>query len=184
MRHNTLRVSDNDMIMEIFSYFVNPDMILLASLMQHTEQQEVNIVLSGNEKEKQNAMETDISPIVERDFDILSEAEKFFKNYKGREPKNVWVEFVTFESNSIDMAALDNLIFQKSKDVFALEKRNGGSPRLYGLLYTEENAKLNWINRRLGDLNINLPQSFEQLEQFRDGHLLECFRCLSKEAID
>ena len=55
---------------------------------------------------------------------------------------------------------------------------------MFGLLYTEENAKLNWINRRIGDLNFNLPQSFEQLEQFRDGHLLECFKSLSKEAID
>ena len=123
LRHNTLKVSDDEMIMEIFSYFVNRDMILLASLMQHTEQQEENAVLSGNEEEKQNAMETEVAPIVELDFDILSEAEKFFKNYKGREPKNVWVEFVTFESNSIDMAALDNLIFQKSKDFFVLEKK-------------------------------------------------------------
>jgi hypothetical protein len=40
------------------------------------------------------------------------------------------------------------------------------------------------MNRKLGDLPVNLPQSFEQLEQFKDGHLLECFRCLSKEAID
>ena len=49
--------------MEIFSYFVNRDMILLASLMQNTEQlQEENIVLSEIEEEKQNAMETDISP--------------------------------------------------------------------------------------------------------------------------
>ena len=101
LRHNTLKVSDDEMIMEIFSYFVNRDMILLASLMQHTEQQEENTMLSENEEEKQNTMETDIAPIVELDFDILSEAEKFFKNFKGREPKNVWVEFVTFESNSI-----------------------------------------------------------------------------------
>ena len=52
------------------------------------------------------------------------------------------------------------------------------------MLYTEENAKLNWINRRLVDLNINLPKSFEELEQFKDGHLLECFQCPSKDAID
>ena len=171
LRNNTLKVSDDEVIMEIFSYFVNRDMILLASPMQHMEQEEENTMLSGNEEEKQNEMETEIAPIVDLDFDILSEAEKFFKNYKGREPKNVWVEFVTFESNSIDMAALDNLIFQKSKDFFVLEKRNGGSPKLYGLMFTEENAKLNWINRRLADLHVNLPQSFKQLEQFRDGHL-------------
>ena len=32
-------------------------------------------------------METDSSPDGELDFDTLSEAEVFFKNYKGREPK-------------------------------------------------------------------------------------------------
>ena len=112
--------------------------------MQNTEQlQEENNLVSEIEEEKQNAMETDISPIEDMDFDILSTAEKFFKNYKGREPKNVWVEFVTFESNSIYMSAIDNLNFQKSKEFFTLEKRNGGSPKLYGLIYTEENAKLN-----------------------------------------
>ena len=108
----------------------------------------------------------------------------FFKNYKGREPKDVWAEFVTFESNSIDMSKLDNLIFQKSKDFFTLEKRSGNSPKCFGLIFTEENAKLNWINRRFGDLNINLPQSFDALEQFKDRHLLECFKCLSRGAID
>ena len=129
-------------------------------------------------------METDLPTLVDLDFDIPSEAALFFKNYKGWEPKDVWAEIVTFESNSIDMSKLDNLIFQKSKDFFTLEKRNGNSPKCYGLNFTEENAKLNWINRRLGDLNINLPQAFDALEQFKDGHLLECFKCLSKEAID
>ena len=38
--------------------------------------------------------------------------------------------------------------------------------------------------RRFGDLHINLPQSFEELEQSKDGHLLELFKCLSKEAVD
>ena len=65
-------------------------------------------------------------------FDILSEAELFFKNYKGREPKDIWAEFVAFESNSIDMSKLDNLIFQKSKDFFMLEKRSGNSPNVLG----------------------------------------------------
>ena len=31
------------------------------------------------------------------DFDSPLEAELFFRNYKGREPKDVWAEFVTFE---------------------------------------------------------------------------------------
>ena len=67
--------------MEIFSYFVNRDMILLASLMQHVEQQEENTLLQIEEEEKQNEMETDSSPDGELDFDTLSEAEVFFKNY-------------------------------------------------------------------------------------------------------
>ena len=69
-------------------------------------------------------METDVPTRVDLDFDIPSEAELFYRNWKGREPKNVWAEFATFESNSIDMSILDNMIFQKSKDFFALEKRN------------------------------------------------------------
>ena len=166
LKNKTLKARDDDTIMKIFSYFVNRDMILIASLMQQTEQQEEITLASGREEEKENAMETEILPIAELDFNILLEAEKFFVKYEGREPKNVWVEFVTFESNSIDMSTLDNLIFQKSKDFFILEKRKGNSPKLFGLMYTEENAKTNWTNRRLGDLSINLPQSFEKLEQF------------------
>ena len=55
---------------------------------------------------------------------------------------------------------------------------------MFWLIYTEENAKLNWINVIFGDLHIILPQSFKELEQSKDEHLLECFICLSKEAID
>ena len=124
LKYNTLKASDDDLIMEIFSYFVNRDMILLASLMQNTEQlQEENNLVSGNEEEKQNAMETDIVHIEEMDFDILSDAEKVFNKYKGREPKNVWVEFLTFESNSIDMSLIDNLIFQRRVKNSLLWKR-------------------------------------------------------------
>ena len=122
LKNKTLKVSDEETIMEIFSYFVNRDMMLLASIMQNVEQQEENTLLQIEEEEKQNEMETDSSPDGELDFDTLSEAEVFFKNYKGREPKNVWVEFATFESNSIDMSALDNLIFQKAK-IFSLWKK-------------------------------------------------------------
>ena len=128
------------------------DMILMASLMQFdtANQEPEQTLLQVEEEEMHNEMETDTVTFGDLDFDIPSEAELFFRNYKGREPKDVWAEFVTFESNSIDMSKLDNLIFQKSKDFFSLEKRNGNSPKCYGLIFTEENAKLNWINRRLG----------------------------------
>ena len=72
LKHKTLKVRDEDTIMEIFSYFVNRDMILLASLMQNVEQQEEeNTLLQTEEEEKQNGMETDSSPIGELDFDTL-----------------------------------------------------------------------------------------------------------------
>ena len=57
------------------------------------------------------------------DFDTLSNAELFYKNYEGKDAKDVWNAFDIFETNSIDMAKLHNLIFQKSKDVYTLEKR-------------------------------------------------------------
>ena len=56
------------------------------------------------------------------EFDTLSNAEMFYKNYEGKEPKDVWAAFEIFETNSIDMSKLDNPIFQKSKDFYTLEK--------------------------------------------------------------
>ena len=89
-----------------------------------------------------NEMETYMVTFGSLDFDIPSEAELFFKNYKGRKPKDICAEFITFESNSIDMSKLDNPILQKSKDFFTLEKRSGNSPKCFGFTFTEENAKL------------------------------------------
>ena len=82
------------------------------------------------------------------------------------------------------MSKLDNLIFQKSKDFYTLEKSRGLDNKCFGLMFTEEDIKTNWINRKLGDLKTSLPTTFEELEQFKNGHLLECFLNLEKEAID
>ena len=57
------------------------------------------------------------------DFDILSNAEVFYKKYEGTEPKHVWTSFDIFETNSIDMAKLDNLIFKKV-EIFILWKKD------------------------------------------------------------
>ena len=108
------------------------------------------------------------------EFDT-SNAELFYKNYEGKEPKDVWAAFEIFETNSIDMSKLDNLIFQKSKDFYTLEKRRGSDIKCVGLLFTEEDANMNWINRSLEELKISLPTTFEALEQFKDGHMLEFF---------
>ena len=86
LKHKTLKVSDEDTIMELFNYFANRDMILVASFMKNIEQQEDENTLLQIEEEKQNEMETDIIPIGDLDFTNPSEAEMFFTNCKGREP--------------------------------------------------------------------------------------------------
>ena len=117
------------------------------------------------------------------EFDILSDAELFYKNYEGKESKDVWTAFDIFETNSIDMSKLDNLVFQKSKDFYILEKRRDANIKCVGLLFTEEDVKTNWVNRKVGDLNIELPTTFEELEQFKNGHPLYCFLNTNKEAV-
>ena len=51
-------------------------------------------------------------------------------------------------------------------------------------MFTEEDAKTNWVNRKEGDLAFTFPDTLEKLELFKDGHLLECFKCWNKEAIN
>ena len=118
------------------------------------------------------------------DFDILTKAELFYTRFEGKEGKDVWTSFDIFETNSIDMTKLDNLIFQKSKDFYTLEKRRGSSIKCFGLIFTEEDVKTSWVNRKLEALKTVLPTNFEELEQFKDGHLLECFQNMDKEAIN
>ena len=65
-----------------------------------------------------------------------------------------------------------------------MEKRRGTNIKCFGLVFTEEDLKTNWVNRKLEDLKISLPTTFESLEQFKDSHLLECFLNLEKEAIN
>ena len=108
----------------------------------------------------------------------------FYTNYEGTEPKDVWTSFEIFETHSIGNSKLDNLIFQKMKDFYILEKRRGSTIKCHGLSFTEEDVKTNWVNRKLDDLKITLPTNFEELEQFKDGHLIHCFLNMDKEAIN
>ena len=57
LQHETMKTSDEDTIMELFNYFVNRDMILLASLMQSSDQPlNENTLLRLEDTEKQNVM--------------------------------------------------------------------------------------------------------------------------------
>ena len=101
-------------------------MILEASLMQaNLEGLEEGTLLQEEEEVHNDVMKTESFLHDNEEFDKLSNAELFYRNYKGKEPKDVWAAFEIFETNSIDMSKLDNLIFQKSKDFFTLEKRKG-----------------------------------------------------------
>ena len=140
--NKTLKVSDEDLILEVFKYFVGRDMILEASLMQaNLEGLEEGTLLQEEEEVHNDVMETESFLHDNEEFDKLSNAELFYRNYKGKEPKDVWAAFEIFETNSIDMSKLDNLIFQKSKDFFTLEKRKGCNIKCFGLLFTEEDMK-------------------------------------------
>ena len=78
LKYKTLKVSDEHTIMEIFNYFVNRDMSLVASLMLNSDEQVIEITLiQVEEEEKQIDMETDVPILVDLDFDIPSEAELF-----------------------------------------------------------------------------------------------------------
>ena len=149
LQHKTLKVSSNKTIMELFNYFVIRDMILGATFMQSSsnEQEEEQTLLQIKE-EKQIEMETDVLPLDCLDFDTFSKAELFYFNHKEKEPK-AYVRSLLYLKKTVSMSKKDNLVFQKSKHFFALEKRNGNSPECFGLCYTKENRKLNWIHRRL-----------------------------------
>ena len=73
---STLRVVDEDIIMELFSYFINRDMILTASLMQleALNQEPEQTLLQFEEEERHDEMETDLVTFGNLDFDIPSKA--------------------------------------------------------------------------------------------------------------
>ena len=122
--NKTLKVSDEDLILEVFKYFVSRDMILEASLMQaNLEGLEEGTLLQEEEEAHNDYMETESFLHDNEEFDKLSNSEVFYRNYKGKEPKDVWAAFEIFETNSIDMSKLDNLIFQKRKDFFYFGKK-------------------------------------------------------------
>ena len=100
--------------MEVFGYFVNRDMILEASTMQMIQEITVDTLVEEEEEIPREEME-------KTDFDTLTKAELFYTRLEGKEGKDVWTIFDIFETNSIDMTKLDNLIFQRSKDFCTLE---------------------------------------------------------------
>ena len=87
-------------------------------MQSNVEVNDEGTLLQEEEEIQREDMETESFLHDNLEFDTLSNAELFYKNYEGKEPKDVWIAFDMFETNSIDMSKLDNLIFQKSKDFY------------------------------------------------------------------
>ena len=114
LAHSTLKVCQENTIMEVFGYFISTDMILEASTMQMIQEITVDTLVEEEEEIPREEME-------KTDFDTLTKAELFYTRFEGKEGKDVWTIFDIFETNSIDMTKLDNLIFKRSKDFYTLE---------------------------------------------------------------
>ena len=108
----------------------------------------------------------------------------FYLNCFLKNPKDVWNKFTSIDTNSFDTTKSDSLLCQKSKDFFMLEKRKHCEPKCFGLIFTEDISIRNWINRKPEDVGIVYPKTFKNLEDFAEGHNLECFICLVNEAIN
>jgi len=64
-----------------------------------------------------------------------------------------------------------------------LEKKKGNTIKCFGLIFSEDTAFKNWLNRKPEDLGLISLTSFQELENFEGASNLKVFRCLEKEAI-
>ena len=55
---------------------------------------------------------------------------------------------------------------------------------MLGLVFTEDIAFKNWLNRKPEMLKLKAPVNFQELVDFFDSSNLECFKCMDKEAIN
>ena len=63
-------------------------------------------------------------------------------------------------------------------------KRGQKHNKCFGLIFTEDTAFKNWLNRKPEDIGLIFPASFQELEKYEGANNLVVFRCLEKEAIN
>ena len=112
----------------------------------------------------------------------LSKAEMFYFDCTLRNPKDIWNEFTFVDNSNFDFSKVNTLLNQKSKNYFVLEKRNGNAPKCFGLIFSEDTAFKNWLNRKPEDFGLLFPSTFQELENFEGARNLVVFRCLDKGA--
>ena len=62
------------------------------------------------------------------------------------------------------MSKLYQLLTQKSKSFYQLEKNKGLTVNVAGLIFTEEESISRWINRSERNIKIKMPTNFDELE--------------------
>ena len=90
----------------------------------------------------------------------------FYLDCTLKNPKEIWNEFAFVDNNKFDFSKVNTLLNQKSKSCFVFEKRNGNTIQCFGLIFKEDTAFKNWLNRKPEDLDLILPTSFQELEIF------------------
>ena len=65
-----------------------------------------------------------------------------------------------------------------------MEKQKELNVNIAGLMLTEEDTRVNGINRSAKDINIKMPADFAQLEEMNYGHNFECFHHLDIDGIN
>ena len=192
-QEKTFKMCDDETMMDIFRFFVDRDIMLEATILAEKE-------LAANTREEGEVKDNSEINVGNEDTEIidtmvieesepyprsqLSKAEKFYLECTLKNPKDIWNEFIVVDNSNFDLNKTNTLLNQKSKNYFVLEKRSGNTNKCFGLIFTEDTAFKNWLNRKPEDLGLISPTSFEDLENYEGASNLEVFRCLEKEAIN
>ena len=187
------KVCDDEIMMDIFRFFVDRDLMFEATLLAEKELA-TNIQEEGEVKDNSDTTEgnedTEVIDTMVKDelesqtLSQLSKAEMFYLGCTLKNPKDVWNEFTVVDNSNFDFNKINTLLNQKSKNCFVSEKRSGNTMKCFGLIFTEDTAFKNQLNHKPEDFGLISPTSFEELENFEGTSNLEVFRCLDKEAIN
>jgi len=192
-REKTFKVCDDETMMDIFKFFIDKDIMLEATILAERElsrniQEEEEIQLPQEVNEGNDDTEIIDRMILEELNDSsrsrLSKAEMFYLDCTLKNPKDIWSEFTAVDNSNFDLSKVNAILNQKCKNFYILEKRNGCTPKCFGLIFLEDTAFKNWLNRKPEDFGLLSPSSFQELENFEGVSNLVVFRCLDKEAIN
>ena len=53
-----------------------------------------------------------------------------------------------------------------------------------GLIFSEEESISGWINRTENIVKMKMPNNFDEIEKYNEGHTLECFHNLDVDVIN